>query len=138
MSSKQKLDPPLTAEHGFEWLIGTWKNSRTENTYEMWTKSKDGGVEGIGYKLEEEDKNILERIYIRKEEDAYLYISELPQESVTIQFEITHIGEFGFICENPHHDFPKKISYELNGYDTLNAELSGLGKSLFFAFKKVD
>jgi hypothetical protein len=48
---------------------------------------------------------------------------------------LTEITYTGFVCENPGHDFPKKISYHVEGHK-LKAQISGDGKSVDYIFER--
>jgi len=45
------------------------------------------------------------------------------------------ITDNSFVCENPQHDFPKKISYLKEG-NKIKATISGDGKSFDYLFEK--
>jgi hypothetical protein len=42
-------------------------------------------------------------------------VSDVPEDKQPVYFAITEITETGFTCENPQHDFPKKIMYRKEG-----------------------
>jgi hypothetical protein len=48
----------------------------------------------------------------------------------------TEISAASFTCENPEHDFSKKIVYQKDG-DKLKATISGDGGSIDYFFEKV-
>lgn len=41
-----------------------------------------------------------------------------------------------FVCENPQHDFPKKITYKLTG-NHIYTTISGNGKTIPYNFVRV-
>lgn len=50
---------------------------------------------------------------------------------------MTKITDTGFISENPNHDFPKMISYELKGQQLTAIISDGGEKRMGFVFKRV-
>ena len=70
-----------------------------------------------------------------KIDGKFYYVAEVSHNPDPTYFEMTSISDNGFICENPDHDFPKKITYKLeNG--VLIATISGNGKEIAFVFKR--
>ena len=121
----------------FDWLIGVWENNQTSNTYEEWHWDEDKQLEGLGYRLVQGEKVVSEHIRIFQRDDEFIYEAKLPNHDDPIAFRIVRITEGGFTCENIDYDFPKKISYELNGYDILHTQLSSSKRHLKFDFRKV-
>lgn len=122
----------------FKWLIGVWKNLSTENTFEAWKLDESNNLAGHGYKLIKGEKVISEYIKIITTKDGSFYESKLPQYEDSISFRILTNADFSFVCENPEYDFPKRISYELNGYDKLVSQIMGSKKKIVFQFTKVE
>ena len=131
-------DDTETKEAGssFDWLVGAWVNEES-NAIEEWEKSSDHLFIGSAF-IEKKGggRVIKENIRIESINGHYYYTAEIPETSVSVTFSMTHIGESGFICESEEINFPRKISYELNGFDDLVTRLEGLGKKLDFILKK--
>lgn len=121
----------------FSWLIGTWKNEKTKDTYEEWKMDDQNEIVGNGFKLVKDEKVISENIRIFSQNDDYFYEATLPHSEQPVSFKIISISEFGFVCENNQYDFPKKISYLLNGYNQLEVKLLGFNRNLNFTFEKI-
>jgi hypothetical protein len=51
----------------------------------------------------------MEMITVLIRDDAIYYVADVPQNQQPVYFKFTEITESGFACENPDHDFPKKI-----------------------------
>ena len=130
-------DDSETKETGnsFDWLVGSWVN-QTSNAIEEWEKSSDHLFIGSAYIEKKGERQIKENIRIESINGRYYYTAEIPETSISVTFSITHIGESGFVCESEEINFPRKISYELNGFDDLSTRLEGLGKKLDFLLKK--
>jgi len=120
----------------FDWLIGTWKNEDSE-AFEEWEKSSDHLFIGTAYIKRGNKKVIKEHIRLETINQKLYYIAEIPDTSIAVTFDVTHVSESGFICESEEINFPKKIIYELNGFDILSTKLEGLGKNLSFSLKKL-
>jgi hypothetical protein len=61
------------------------------------------------------------------------FVSDVPEDKQPVYFAITEITETGFTCENPQHEFPKKIMYRKEG-NQLKAIISGDGKAFTLLF----
>ena len=109
-------------------------NGLDSNAVEEWEKSSDHLFLGTAYVESKGEKVVKEKIRIESINNTYYYIAEIPETSISVTFNITHIGESGFVCESEEINFPRKISYELNGFDDLSTRLEGLGKKLNFSF----
>ncbi|WP_315820030.1 hypothetical protein [Paraflavitalea speifideaquila] len=62
-------------------------------------------------------------------------MADVPQNKEPVYFKLTAITKDGFTCENPNHDFPKKIDYKLDG-NKLRATISGDGKAIDYLFER--
>lgn len=121
-----------------EWLVGTWHriNGKTERSgIEIWKKISNTELHGRGIALKGNDTTFVERLKIVvKERDLY-YVADVPENKGLVYFKFTQITDQGFTCENPDHDFPKKIQYELAGTQ-LKANISGNGNVIEYLFEK--
>jgi hypothetical protein len=63
------------------------------------------------------------------------YVADVPENKMPVYFPFVELKKNSFVCENPDHDFPKRISYSLEG-TTLKATISGDGKSIHYLFEK--
>lgn len=122
-----------------EWLIGTW--SRTNMTkpgrtaFEVWEQKSPNQLGGYSIVMQGRDTIFKEKFELIIRDDSMYYVADVPENKEPVYFKITAISENGFVCENPQHDFPKKISYQLVG-TTLKAQISGDGNSSDFIFKR--
>jgi hypothetical protein len=122
-----------------EWLTGTWNRTNmskpNRTAYETWNKVSDNEIRGHGAILQGKDTVFIERFSILVKDNTLYYIADVPENKRLVYFKFTSISDFGFECENPGHDFPKKIVYQFDG-DTLKAQISGNGKSIDYLFKR--
>jgi len=120
------------------WLEGNWKRTgmkegRSGN--EHWTKLSDTEWQGIGVNMKGQDTAFVEKIKIIQKGEHIYYVADVPENKEPVLFKFISITEDSFVCENPKHDFPKKISYRKDG-NMLKAIISGNGKSIAYSFEK--
>ena len=123
-----------------KWLTGTWKRSNNkpgQSGVEYWSKVKQGKLTGKGYTLKGNDTVFVEQLAILVEKGELFYVVTGAGNEKPVYFKFTKIGANGFECENPQHDFPKKIVYRLEG-KRLYATVSGSGNSVDFIFDRSD
>jgi hypothetical protein len=123
----------------FSWLVGKWK-MRNKTTYEEWKGNADKkALEGISYHLLGPDTTvILERMKIRRDKGTLYFIPNVIENKGEVYFKVTSFGNKNFVAENPQHDFPKIIRYQLQPDGSLKAEIEGDGKVIPFYFDKVE
>lgn len=121
-----------------EWLVGSWDRTNAKpgrSSNERWEKSKEFELRGIAVNMQGKDTTYVEKIAILIKDNSIYYVADVPENQKPIYFKLTEIDNIGFVCENPEHDFPKKISYQLEGAN-LKAQISGGGKSIDYHFKR--
>jgi hypothetical protein len=122
-----------------EWLSGTWDRTNISkpgrSSHERWEKIADHHLRGYGITRQNGDTTFVEKISLIVKDNAIYYVADVPENKQPVYFKLTEITENGFVCENQQHDFPKKISYALEGAN-LKAQISGDGKSFDYLFKK--
>jgi hypothetical protein len=121
-----------------EWLVGTWNRTNVKSGkagYENWKKPSEFELRGMGVSMQGKDTTFVEKITILIKDNNIYYVADVRENEKPVYFKLTDISNTGFVCENPEHDFPKKISYQLQGID-LKAQISGDGKSMDYLFKK--
>lgn len=112
-----------------EWLIGTWENKTPKGSvFETWTKINDHELSGKSYLVKEKDTVVFETIQLVEEQDKLFYIPLVKNQNkgLPVRFTGTATLETHLVFENPHHDFPQKISYTKTKSDSLVAEISGM------------
>ena len=112
------------------WLEGHWKRTNAKpgrTASESWQNSKTNELVGIGVSLKERDTVFVEKLKILVKDNSIYYVADVAENKTPIYFKFTELTENGFVCENPDHDFPKKISYKTNQtseFGTKPAELT--------------
>lgn len=123
-----------------EWMLGEWKQIKEEIvTEEKWTKESDDLFigEGLNYPVGDEATPLLEKLWLEQNESEIYYVALPPQNEEKTYFKLTDAGETMAAFENPEHDFPRYIRYELVD-GTLNVAVEGeQGIGFTLAFEKV-
>lgn len=121
------------------WLHGAWHQTNIAKPgkalVEQWTKSGDFEMKGQATTTQNGDTVYIERITMLIKDNSIYYVADVPQNKQPVYFKLTSITAQGFVCENPEHDFPKRITYELSG-NQLKATISGNGKSFDYLYLK--
>lgn len=121
-----------------DWLIGIWSrtNAKPGRTgVEQWEKTTTQELRGTGVNLRGTDTTFVEKLRIIIRDNTITYVADVPENQKPVYFKLTEISENSFVCENPEHDFPKKISYQLDG-NKLKAQISGNGKVIDYLFER--
>jgi len=130
-SNKQKFKK-------LEWLTGKWIRTNSEaghSGYETWNKISNLKLSGKGVTLKGNEVIFMEELeFIVKGVDIF-YVVKLTGEKKPVYFKLTAIDNNGFTCENPAHDFPKKITYKHNG-NHAKAVISGSRESIDYIFMR--
>ena len=120
------------------WLVGTWDRTNAKpghSGHERWEQVSTNEVRGLGVNLQGKDTTFIEKLRIIIKDDNLYYVVDAQENEKPVYFKLTQITDVGFVCENPEHDFPKKITYQLNG-NKLNAKISGGGKEIDYLFER--
>ncbi len=122
-----------------KWLVGTWNRTNISKPgrtfHERWEEIGEHRLRGYGVTMQGQDTVFLEKITILIKENNLYYVADVPDNKHPVYFKLTSVNDSGFVCENPEHDFPKKIVYQFDGA-TLKAQISGDEKSIDYLFEK--
>ncbi|MCW5906683.1 MAG: hypothetical protein KIS94_02405 [Chitinophagales bacterium] len=125
----------------FNWLEGTWKRQGSD-AYEQWQVVSDTLIAGASFHREEKDYVRDEDIGLLMKEGKMFYVPTVKNQNKgkPVYFEITAYTDTSFIAENPVHDFPQRIGYELISGKYLKAFIegnrNGKPKRIAFDFEK--
>jgi len=120
------------------WLEGSWIRTQLKPGRagtERWERLSPTHWIGTGVTLRGIDTAALEKLQLVVKDKELYYVADIPENKAPVFFKLTEIGTSSFTCENPEHDFPRKIQYQ---YDvtTLKATISGNGKAIDYFFEK--
>jgi len=113
-----------------EWFIGEWGNKSAEGELtERWKKENDSVYLGESYfVVGQNDTVFAEHVRLVEANGKLSFIVSVPGQNkeLPVSFEMTSATDNQITFENPEHDFPNKIIYNLVEKDSLIAEISGL------------
>jgi hypothetical protein len=113
-----------------EWFIGEWENKSAEGELtERWKKENDSVYLGESYfVVGQNDTVFAEHVRLVEANGKLAYIVTVPGQNkeLPVSFEMTSATGNQITFENPKHDFPNKIIYNLVEKDSLIAEISGI------------
>jgi hypothetical protein len=118
------------------WLTGTWNRTNAgvgKSGYETWSKVSDVKLTGKGVSIEGKKIVFVENLEFIAVGTDIFYTVVVTGEKKPVYFKLTALSNNGFTCENPKHDFPKKITYQRSG-NTIKAVISGNGQSVDYIF----
>lgn len=113
--------------------IGNWRltqsgEEKTPEIQEIWTRSKNGILEGKSIQINPEsgDVLILEELRIQKKGKKIFYQAEVPNQNKgkSIYFHLTLQDSNSFTFENLTHDYPQIIHYEFSNEEEMSVTLS--------------
>ena len=57
----------------------------------------------------------VEKLKLVIKDNNIYYVADVPENKHPVDFKLIEISEMTFTCENPEHDFPKRIRYQEEG-----------------------
>jgi hypothetical protein len=104
-------------------LQGTWEMKTSKGIlYEGWQKLNDTLMQGGSYKIKERDTIFLERVSLKHTSEGIFYVPVVEENNnQPVKFKLTSYSNNSFVFENPEHDFPKRVIYELVSKDSIHA-----------------
>ncbi len=108
------------------WLQGAWKGSRGKSgsikIEERWSPPLGGAMLGVSRTVSAEKMSAFEFLRIIENEGGLVYIAQ-PGGGAPTEFVLTKLDSTNAVFENPRHDYPKRISYELTKDGGLKATI---------------
>ncbi len=105
-------------------LQGTWKMQTKRGAIcEEWKVVNKDYLQSKGYYVKGADTIVNETVALQNKADGIFYTSTVSNQNdrKPIAFKLTSSASGKFVFENPEHDFPKRIVYELINKDSLHA-----------------
>lgn len=98
------------------WLSGNWAGARGTNGSiafeERWSPPKGGSMLAISRTVSRDRLSAFEFLRILERDGGLVYVAQ-PNGGAATEFIMTEFSEKHAVFENPRHDYPKKITYEL-------------------------
>lgn len=112
-------------------LEGTWKMENRE-IYERWDKLNDNSLKGFSFTFQGTVMTVSEYLDIALSDNRIVYTASVlnQNQGEAIGFTLTKSDSI-FAFENPNHDFPKKIEYQVLSDTELMVKVSDGGQEGF-------
>jgi hypothetical protein len=123
------------------WMVGNWVGSRGTNNSigmeERWSPAKGGSMLAISRTVSREKMSAFEYLRILERDGGLVYIAQ-PNGGTATEFVLTELTGQRAVFDNPRHDYPKRITYELSADGVLTATIGQLkgGTPRKFEFKR--
>jgi len=112
---------------GLAW--GCWKSDTAEpGSGEHWLPLAGGTLLGVSRTVKQGKTVEFEFMQIRAVESGQLAFIAMPSGQKTVVFPLLRLGETEVVFENPQHDFPQRVIYQLEGETKLRARIEGMRK----------
>jgi len=119
-------------------LVGTWKQEG-KPLFEHWDRNQDGNLKGFSYQvLDGGEMLVSEYLDLIAEGNGLVYKATVlnQNQGKGISFEGSLVGDtYSFV--NAEHSFPKVISYQKLGADSIRVTVSGGEKQFSYKMGKV-
>ena len=111
------------------WLGGCWKSDTAEpGSGEHWLPLAGGTLLGVSRTVKQGKTVEFEFMQIRAAESGQLAFIAMPSGQKTVVFPLLRLGETEVVFENPQHDFPQRVIYQLEGETKLRARIEVMRK----------
>ena len=110
------------------WLVGNWNSENSKlKIKESWKRISAKTFEGSGYTYSIKKNKIVssETLLLVEMSGEVFYMAKVASNDLPVAFKLTSCTAKTVIFENSQHDFPKKISYQLNKDKNITVFVSG-------------
>ncbi len=108
------------------WLEGAWVGTRGEggaiSIEERWTPPLGGAMLGVSRTVRGGSMRAFEFLRIMQREAGVVYIAQ-PNGGTATTFTLTEVSANRAVFENPRHDSPQRITYEVSPEGRLTASI---------------
>jgi hypothetical protein len=115
--------PAKAAISDLNWLAGAWvgKRSSGSSVEERWSPPAGGAMLAISRTVNTSGKmNAFEYLRVVERDGGLVYIAQ-PGGAAATEFVLTELTAQRAVFDNPRHDYPKRIVYELSAEGGLSA-----------------
>lgn len=123
------------------WLAGNWSGLRGTNGAisfeERWSPPKGGAMLATSRTVSRDRMSAFEFLRVVERDGGLVYIAQ-PGGAAPTEFILTEITATRAVFDNPRHDYPKRIAYDLSPDGSLTATIGFLkgGTPRKFEFKR--
>ncbi|MDF2178015.1 DUF6265 family protein [Aliiglaciecola sp. CAU 1673] len=120
------------------WLLATWQMPTEKGqVLEAWQQVSDNSYEGRGWSIKQGEVSRSEDLRLVQMQDKIFYLAKVTENPMPVPFLLTTCSANQAIFENPEHDYPQRLHYQLEGTDTLDVKVEDLnGKGFALRFQK--
>lgn len=108
------------------WLAGAWVGTRgaggATSIEERWSPPLGGSMLAVSRTVSRERTRAFEYLRIVERDGGLVYIAQ-PNGAAPTEFVLTELGTNRAVFENPRHDSPQRIVYELSAEGGLSASI---------------
>jgi hypothetical protein len=109
------------------WLTGCWGFETENGRYEeIWTAPTGNNMLGMSRRIEDGFTREFEFLRIVTSGGGGFDFVAMPQGNAGTSFNSLGADGTRIVFENPEHDFPSRITYELTPPDSLKARIEGV------------
>lgn len=121
------------------WMSGHWASEADgTRTEEMWLAPAGGVMLAVNRSVGASGHAEFEYLRIEQRKDVLVYVASPGGKGAT-DFPLVDLGADFVVFENPTHDFPKQIRYELRGgalHARVSGDLGGQEQAMEWTWKK--
>ncbi len=118
--------PARAAVGDLAWLAGAWVGKRgaagTTLIEERWSPPLGGAMLAVARTVSRGKLAAFEYLRIVERDGGLIYVAQ-PGGRMPTEFVLTELGKTRAVFENPRHDFPQRIVYELSAEGRLSASI---------------
>jgi hypothetical protein len=122
----------------FNKLIGTWMLTDSSQ-FEQWQRNMDGSFRSRMFSIEGNDTAIAEEVSIYEADHKWHFKVSVKGQNKgePVVFSSTKLTESSVQFENPEHDFPRLVNYEVLPDNKMRAFIASESDTIYFNFKKL-
>ena len=127
------------------WLTGCWESSKPESGYllsEQWMRPEGGMMIGMGRTVRSGKANDWEFMRIEQTGDNLTFFAKPKANKEETPFKMIRMSESEVVFEDPAHDFPQKVTYQLTRTGSLAPRIEGMIngklKTIEFPMRRVE
>jgi hypothetical protein len=115
--------PAQAAIADMDWLTGAWVGTRgSASIEERWSQPLGGAMLGVSRTVKGGSMVAFEFLRIVERDGGLVYVAQ-PGGHPPTEFVLTELGTTRAVFENPRHDSPQRIVYELSSEGSLSASI---------------
>jgi hypothetical protein len=105
------------------WLAGAWVGTRGKSSIEeRWSPPLGGAMLGVSRTVSRDKMVAFEYLRIVERDGGLVYVAQ-PNGAAPTEFALTEMSATRAVFENPRHDSPQRIVYELSPEGGLSASI---------------